>query len=90
MVFACLCVVGGVGGPKLFGGPGDGGVGEGDTVVYCCFWGGGEVVWVEGWRGEGDDVVVDHVILVAVVVEFDVGFPVVRGVDINGVVEDMG
>ena len=90
VVFIGSGVVGGVGGPELLGGPGDGGVGEGDAVVGRGFGGRGEVVGVEGGRGEGDDVVVYHVILVAVVVELDVGFTVVRGVDIDGVVEDMG
>ena len=39
---------------------------------------------------EREDVVVDHVILVAIVVRGDGGFPVVGGVDVELVGEDVG
>ena len=59
---------GGVGGPELFGYPGDLVCEEGDAVVGD---GAGDV-------GEGEDVVVGHGVLVAVVVEGDGGFNVLR------------
>jgi len=43
-----------------------------------------------GDGGQTEDVVVVHVVLVAVVVVLDVGFAVMRGVYVEGVVEDMG
>ena len=46
-----------------------------------------------GARGQGvggEDVVVDHVVLVAIVVEGDGGFAVVGGVDVEAAVEDVG
>ena len=42
----------------------------------------------ELWHGE--DVVVGHVVLVAIVVKGDGGFAVVRGVYVDSVVEDVG
>lgn len=46
---------------------------------------------VRGRQGRGrEDVVVGHVVLVAVVVELDVCFAVVRGVDVDLALEDVG
>ena len=49
-----------------------------------------EFVEVEDISGEGEYVVVCHVVLVTIVVELDVGLAVVRGVDVELVVEDVG
>ncbi|TLD22168.1 hypothetical protein PspLS_08025 [Pyricularia sp. CBS 133598] len=73
---------GGVGGPQLFGHPGDVLGAEGQAVVHDGL---GRVEAVGG-----EDVVVGHVVLVAVVVELDVGLAVVRRVDVDLVVEDVG
>lgn len=78
VVFTVLC--GGVGGPELFGDPGDVFDAEDDAVV--CYGA------ADG--GEGEDVEVVHVILVAIVVEFDVCFAVVGGVDVDFAFEDVG
>lgn len=71
---------GGVRGPELFGDPGDVFGGEDDAVV-CHGPADG---------GEGEDMVVVHVILVAIVVEFDVCFAVVGGIDVELALEDVG
>jgi hypothetical protein len=39
--------------------------------------------WEERGIGNGNDVVVDHVILVAIVIELDRCFAVVRGIDVD-------
>lgn len=72
----------GVGRPHLLGDPGDVLGAEDDAVV------GDGAGGAEG--GGAEDVVVGHVVLVAIVVELDVGFAVVGGVDVDLVVEDVG
>ena len=72
--------MGGVGRPELLGDPGDLRLFQGDAVVRGGL---ADVV-------QGHDVVVDHVVLVAVVVVFDGGLAVVRGVDVDAVVEGVG
>lgn len=74
---------GGVGGPELLGDPGDV-LGAEDDAVVCHGAGGG----VEG--GEGEDVVVGHVVLVAIVVVLGAGVTVVGWVDVDTAVEDVG
>lgn len=71
---------GGVGRPQLLGHPGHVGGLEGDAVVSRGSAGG----------VQREDVVVVHVVLVAIVVELDVGLPVVRGVDVELSLEDVG
>ena len=48
-----------------------------------------EVVEIKAVGREGEGVVVCHVVLVAIVVELDVGLAIVRGVDVELVVEDV-
>lgn len=75
-------LAGGVGGPELLGNPGDVLGLEHDAVVDYG---------VGGVQGRGaEDVVVSHVVLVAIVIELDAGVTVVRGVDVDAVVEDVG
>ena len=52
--------------------------------------GSGEVIEIESGWGEGEHMVVCHVVLVAIVVELDVSLAVVGRVDIELVVEDVG
>lgn len=73
---------GGVGGPQLLGHPGYVLGAEGQAVVHDRL---GRVD-----AAGGEDVVVGHVVLIAVVVELDVGLAVVRRVDVDPVVEDVG
>lgn len=74
---------GGVGGPELLGHPGDV-LGLQDHAVVCHLRG----VAVEAV--EAEDVVVGHVVLVAIVVEFDVSLAVMGRVDVDLVIEDVG
>lgn len=67
---------------ELFGDLGDVFCFEDDVVVD--YRGGG----VEGFGGE--DVVVGYVVLVVIVVELDIGFLIVGGVDVDFVFEDVG
>lgn len=78
VVLSVLCC--GVRRPELFGDPGNVLYGEGDAVV-------GDFA---GDIGHGEDVVVGHVVLVAIVVVGDIGVDVVGGVDVDAVVEDVG
>lgn len=71
-----------IGRPHLLGYPGNVIGAEGYSVVGD---GGG---WIQRLRAE--DVVVGHVVLVAIVVEGNVGLAVVRWVDINLAIEDVG
>jgi len=73
---------GGIRGPKLLGDPRDVLHLEDHAVISH---GGSRV---EGLSAK--DVVVDHVVLVAIVVELDVGLAVVRGVDVDLAFEDVG
>ena len=74
---------GGVRGPELLAHPRDVLGPEDDAVVRHLARRGVQA-------GRGEDVVVGHVVLVAIVVELDVGLAVVGGVDVDAVVEDVG
>ncbi|KAI9163634.1 Sn1-specific diacylglycerol lipase beta [Paramyrothecium foliicola] len=69
--------------PHLLGDPGDVLGAENDAVVGDLARGGVE-------RGDAEDVVVGHVVLVAIVVELNVRLAVVRRVDVDLAVEDVG
>lgn len=71
----------GIGSPELLGNPGDVFCLKNNTVVNDLSW------WVEALSAE--DMVIGHVILIAIVVELDIGLTVVRRIDVDLAIEDM-